>query len=269
MSNPPFSITIDRDTAESLPENFGWGERVCESIRKRKEREVDVETLFLERWYQLLAPKGRLGVVLPESILDTTENKYVRLFFYRLFNIKAIVSLPYLAFQPYTSTKTSLLIAQKKTAEEVKEYDELWNSFRPEYERLHVELTSLVKTRTVGLSEYTQESKESVIQKLRKFLKDTFDERDSQLPLVEILHKYAEEIEEVDEDWWIFGEVSKAFDYKIYMAHAEEIGYKRGVRQTLPRPNELFQRGEDGKIIIDTEHPKTILDELRRTVKWS
>jgi type I restriction enzyme M protein len=115
ISNPPFSVTIDRDTAKNLPKVFMWGERIAEQLKKAKKKmEVSTENLFIERWYQLLRPKGRLGVVLPESVFDVTANKYVRLFLYKYFWIKAIVSLPDLAFQPYTPTKTSLLFAQKK-----------------------------------------------------------------------------------------------------------------------------------------------------------
>ena len=35
------------------------------------------ENLFIERWYQVLKENGRLAVVLPESVFDTTENKYI------------------------------------------------------------------------------------------------------------------------------------------------------------------------------------------------
>jgi type I restriction enzyme M protein len=58
---------------------------------------------------------------LPESVFDTTENKHIRLFIYKYFEIKAIVSLPQLTFQPFTSTKTSLLFARKKTEKEIEE----------------------------------------------------------------------------------------------------------------------------------------------------
>ena len=61
---------------------------------------------------------------MPESIFDTGENLRIRLFMYRYFQICAIVSLPYLAFNPFTSTKTALLFARKKTKDEVERYNE-------------------------------------------------------------------------------------------------------------------------------------------------
>ena len=56
-----------------------------------------------------------MGIVLPESVYDTTENKYIRLFLFKYFKVKAVVSLPQITFEPFTSTKTSLLFAQKTT----------------------------------------------------------------------------------------------------------------------------------------------------------
>jgi len=77
----------------------------------------------------LLRPNGRLGVVLPESVFDTIENKYMRLFIYKYFKVKAVISLPQLTFEPFTSTKTSLLFAQKKTKKEIKKWDSLWSEY--------------------------------------------------------------------------------------------------------------------------------------------
>jgi len=103
MTNPPFSVDLDNDTKKNVKDEFLFGEK------------KNSENLFIERYYQLLREGGRLGVVLPESVFDTTENKYIRLFIYKYFTVKAVVSLPQLTFEPFTSTKTSLLFAQKKT----------------------------------------------------------------------------------------------------------------------------------------------------------
>jgi len=84
--------------------------------------------------------------------------------------------------------------------------------------------------------------------------------------------KYEDDIKLADLDWWVFSQISKEIDYPIFMAHAEEVGYKRGARKEEKRPNQLFQIKEtdEGKeIIIDTENPKAILDYLRRDVIWS
>jgi len=91
-----------------------------------------------------LRENGRLAAVLPESVFDTTENKYIRLFLYKYFKIKAVVSLPQLAFEPYTSTKTSLLFAQKKTSAEVEKWNKAWDEASKEYSKLKTRVENLI-----------------------------------------------------------------------------------------------------------------------------
>jgi len=267
ISNPPFSITVDRDTAKKFPDVFMWGEKIAERLKKQKKKmEISTENLFIERWYQLLKTNGRLGVVLPESVFDTTANRYIRLFLYKYFWIKAVVSLPYLAFAPYTMTKTSLLFAEKKTPEEVKEWDNLWGKYVEEYNKLRRKIDELFKT-VKGILNYKERGKE-LIEKLKELLDDNFYESEEEPEIKELKEKYKDEIKLADSEWWTFKKVSEKLNYKIFMAHAEEIGYKRGVNKEDPRENQLFQTDEEGNIVINTDNPKTILDYLRRSVKW-
>ncbi len=120
-SNPPFSL---KEESRTLAE---YGLRFAYAGQKNS------ENLFIERWYQLLKEGGRLGVVLPDSVFDTNENLYIRVFLYRFFWIRAVVSLPQVTFQPYTPTKTSLLFAVKKTFKEVEAWDAAWRKATNEY----------------------------------------------------------------------------------------------------------------------------------------
>src|SRR5438046_2719400 len=72
-SNPPFSL---KEEARTLAE---YGTRFAYADRKNS------ENLFIERWYQLLKPGGRMSIVLPDSVFDTNENLYIRMFLYRFF----------------------------------------------------------------------------------------------------------------------------------------------------------------------------------------
>jgi type I restriction enzyme M protein len=71
ISNPPFSVDLDTQTKRLLPKSFIFSNK------------KNSENLFIERYYQLLKENGRVGVVLPESVFDTTENKYIRLFLFK------------------------------------------------------------------------------------------------------------------------------------------------------------------------------------------
>ncbi len=125
LSNPPFSLTTDAlESTRTHQETFLYANT------------MNSENLFIERYFQLLREGGRLGVVLPESVFDTTDNKYIRFLLYRYFRINAIVSLPKETFQPFTSTKVSLLFATKKTTAEVKSYSRAWDQATREYTKL-------------------------------------------------------------------------------------------------------------------------------------
>lgn len=102
ITNPPFSVTPDGSVQKSLSDTFSLA------------TERNGENMFVERWYQLLKQGGRLGAVLPESFFSTPENAIARRFLFQFFHVRAVVSLPPHAFQPWTPTRTSLLFAQKK-----------------------------------------------------------------------------------------------------------------------------------------------------------
>lgn len=124
LSNPPFSIKEEERTLAGYRARFAYADW------------KNSENLFIERWYQFLKEGGRLGVVLPDSVFDTNENLYIRMYLYRFFHIKAIVSLPVVSFQPYTPTKTSLLFAQKKMKKDVEAWDNAWRKAANAYGKL-------------------------------------------------------------------------------------------------------------------------------------
>ncbi len=115
FSNPPFSITMATDERAKVRRAF----EVLASMQS--------EAIFVERWYQLLREGGTFCCVLPEAILDTAQNAKVRLFLLQHFKIEAIVSLPYDAFRPFTSTKTCILLATKRSAAEVRDWQVSWD----------------------------------------------------------------------------------------------------------------------------------------------
>lgn len=273
ISNPPFSVNLDNETKKNLKSEFVFGGK------------KNSENLFIERWYQLLKSNGRLGVVLPESVFDTTENKYVRLFIYKYFKVKAVVSLPQLTFEPYTSTKTSLLFAQKKTKAEIEEWNELWAKYSNEWNNLKTRVENLIKVhledkernKLPSIKDLNEKEEKEI---LARMLKDYIEEDDKKLPPKELIKMYKDELKALckyDNDtkevfgfvntWWVFGEVAKELNYKIFMAEVENIGYKRTKRGEKTMPNELFRIDDKGKILVDDGVMETALDYMRK-INW-
>jgi type I restriction enzyme M protein len=122
ISNPPFSLTSSPDEKNEIKKAFNDETRISEQ-------------LFIERWYQLLRPGGTFCCILPENILDTSTNKSTRKFLLQYFKLKAIVSLPYDAFKPFTSTKTSIVLAEKKSYKEIQKWHETYEKVLKKYKK--------------------------------------------------------------------------------------------------------------------------------------
>ena len=273
ISNPPFSVELDKETEKNLKHSFLFGDK------------KNSENFFIERYYQLLKPKGRLGIVLPESVFDTTENKYIRLFIYKYFKIKSVISLPQITFEPYTSTKTSLLLAQKKDHKEIEQWDEQWKNFSSRW--------SFLVTRTLNLRKIYLEKKDrkkfpSVSnlneEEERKILLELLSENDEQtigsLNIKDILNKYEDDLKticKIDNDTknifgfvnttWVFSKVSKKIDYSILMHEIENVGYKRSKRGEKIMPNDLYRTNQHGEIIVNDGKKIKALDFLRE-INW-
>jgi len=273
VSNPPFSVDLDNDTKATLASSFLFGNK------------KNSENLFIERYYHLLRPGGRMGIVLPESVFDTTENKYIRLFLFKYFKIKAVISLPQITFAPYTPTKTSILLAQKKTFSEIQKWDELWSKYSQEYNRLKTRCENIVavyqgtkkRDKLPSIKNLSLAEEKELILRL---LKNIVIPADKELSIEILLEKYSDEISSIcriDKDtkdtfgmvntWWVFGEVAKELSYPIFMAEADHIGYKRTKRSERSQPNQLFRRNAEGEIVVNDDIRETILDYVR-DINW-
>lgn len=273
VSNPPFSVDLDNDTKETLSESFLFGDK------------KNSENLFIERYYHLLREGGRLGIVLPVSVFDTTENKYIRIFLYKYFKIKAVVSLPQVTFAPYTPTKTCILFAQKKSSAEIEQWEQIWQEKTKEYGLLKTRCENLCAVasgfkKKEKLPSIKDMSEEDERQCLLRLLRTLIPERDRTLSSKEIISAYRSDIDmvcKIDKDtkntfgmvntWWVFGEVAKEMSYPIFMAEAENVGYKRTKRSEQVRPNDLFRTDGNNVILVDDGVKETILDYIRE-IQW-
>jgi type I restriction enzyme M protein len=80
------------------------------------------EVLFTDYIAEHLSGDGRGGVIVPNGIVATTQNAYVKLRRYLVEDLLvAVVSLPAGVFKPYSGVKTSILLLDKKLARTAKE----------------------------------------------------------------------------------------------------------------------------------------------------
>lgn len=273
LTNPPFSVSLDNETKNKVSKTFIFGGK------------KNSENLFIERYYQLLKENGRIAAILPESVFDTIENRYIRLFMYKYFNIKAIISLPQLTFEPFTSTKTSIIFAQKKSNKELTDWNNLWNEYVRKYnelktrvENIKAVIISQKKTdRYPSIKNLTENEYKKI---LFEYLEMFIEKEDNELPIKDIFSKYKEQLDflsRMDSDtkdtfgyantWWVFEKVSKKLDYPIFMAHANNVGYKRTKKNEKKMENDLYRVDANNDVIVDDGIKETILDYMRE-IKW-
>ncbi len=119
LTNPPFSMKYDSKVPE---EN-----RILEQYEIRKITNKNVASLksnimFLERYYDILKPGGKLITVIDESVLNTEgQGKHMlafRKWLMKRYIIRAIISLPKNTFvNQDAGVKTSIIYLTKKVSE--------------------------------------------------------------------------------------------------------------------------------------------------------
>ena len=124
VTNPPFGSKIpvkDKNVLEQFELAHIWENDKKAGTWKMTDRlqsSVPPEILFIERCTQLLVPGGRMGIVLPDSILGAPGLGYIREWLIRNHRIVASIDLHVDTFQPRNGTQTSVLFLQKKTQEQ-------------------------------------------------------------------------------------------------------------------------------------------------------
>lgn len=124
ITNPPFGSKIpikDESILKQFDLAYIWKEdKKTKTWTKTKtlQSSVPPEILFIERCTQFLTEGGRMGIVLPDSILGSPGLGYIREWLIQNHRIVASIDLNVDTFQPHNGTQTSVLFLQKKTQEQ-------------------------------------------------------------------------------------------------------------------------------------------------------
>jgi type I restriction enzyme M protein len=120
LTNPPFGTKIPIKGAEVLGQ-FTLGHQCKlnkQSGRYEWTRKVldkqSPQLLFIERCLKFLKPGGRMGIVIPESILGMPTYTHIVQFLRDRVRIVGIVSMPEELFQPHTHAKTAVLFIKNE-----------------------------------------------------------------------------------------------------------------------------------------------------------
>jgi len=119
VTNPPFGTKIPVKGADVLGQFVLGHRQKLNKTTKRYEWLSDLhekqppQLLFIERCIELLRPGGRLGIVVPESVLGMPTYTHIVQFLRERVRIVGIVSMPEELFQPHTHAKVAVLFVKK------------------------------------------------------------------------------------------------------------------------------------------------------------
>lgn len=186
LTNPPFGARVEKDLKISEADKYTDETKIKEYKERYGKEEYEralsqvndnvgksllslykidsslTEVLFIERCLNLLKPGGRMGIVLPEGVLNNTNLQKARDFVEGKAKILLIVSIPQDVFIASGATvKPSLLFFKKFTEEEVFEYSQIlhqaYMDVSSKYENKVKELEEKIKLR--GKDALTKEEK--------------------------------------------------------------------------------------------------------------
>jgi len=120
MTNPPFGKKLkidDRVILGSFQLGHKWKiNRASHEYDKTAalQKGQSPQILFIERCLNLLKDGGRLGIIVPESMLCNPSHRFIVQYIKSVARIRAVVSLPEELFQPHTHAKTCAVVIEKK-----------------------------------------------------------------------------------------------------------------------------------------------------------
>lgn len=215
------------------------------------------EHLFINRCIDLLKPKGRMGIVLPEGVFNTPNAEYVRNFVECKAFIRAVISLPQQTFiSSGASVKCSILFLQKFSQEEQERWDlllskhnlDLGNSHKSKIDELN-EIINYKKPKGEKEAKFNSEAKKDAKKKLKEQIaKETLSK------------------------------TKQDFNYPIFMAEAENVGITSTGETGENVPNDFIDKykksknelGEEVEILAQkgiATHFKDFLKE--QNIAWS
>lgn len=148
LTNPPFGAHVDKSLLITEADKFTdrqkidayvkrYGQAYLEALKQVNDHIGEpllslyetgklsglTEVLFIERCLNLLKPGGRMGIVLPEGVLNNTNLQKIRDFVESKAKILLVVSIPQDVFIASGATvKPSLLFFKKFTEKEAEQY---------------------------------------------------------------------------------------------------------------------------------------------------
>ena len=214
LTNPPFGAHIDKELKITEADRFKDEEKIKAYIKRYGSayeealKQVNdninesllslyqlgklsglTEVLFIERCLNLLKPGGRMGIVLPEGVLNNSNLQKVREFVESKAKILLITSIPQDVFMASGATvKPSILFFKKFTPDEEQEYlkisskahIEIYNKYKEQLDSFETDIKkkgdgALTKEEKAKVRKQIKELQVTIENEIKHLIKERFD----------------------------------------------------------------------------------------------
>jgi type I restriction enzyme M protein len=115
LANPPFA---GEKTDRKMLVRYELAKPALKRARDKSPKE-ERDVLFIERILKMLKPGGRAAIVLPQGKFNNLSLAFIREWILKKARLLAVVGLHPNTFKPHTGTKTSVLLVQKYTKDQL------------------------------------------------------------------------------------------------------------------------------------------------------
>ena len=275
LTNPPFGSRIDKSQKITEADRFTdevliakyrekYGEAYDEALKQVNDHIGKTllslydtgsmsgltEVLFMERCLRLLKKGGRMGMVLPEGVLNTSNLQKVREYFEGRAKIILICSIPQDVFIAAGATvKPSLVFFKRFTEEEERQYAECKRKAYLEcYEQYKVEADKLLADHQALVDSGKSRSKEAKAVRSRLAEIASAAEEDAK-PLVKEYFDYEIPIAKVD-DAGITSTGSASAGNQLPVLEEEYANYRRDKELWTEKQKDVTYRANDSGDVV-------------------
>lgn len=231
LTNPPFGSSV-KQTEKAYLHQYGFGHKETDWLDVNnsgvKNRDAQsTEVLFIEQAYNFLKEEGILAIVIPDGILTNSSMQYVRDSIEDMYRIIAVVSMPQTAFSATgAGVKSSVLFLKKYTKEQTKNISNLKLKLQSDlivqhqYRKKVKILDDEKKQKTKELTSSYEKGSDGLKEAKANLTKEYSDKLSNLKDEIRDFYKESKE------------EALKKYDYDVFMAIAEDIGYDATGKET-------------------------------------
>lgn len=256
LANPPFAGEL-KD--KKMLQHYQLAQPALRRAKDKQPKE-ERDVIFIERIINLLRPGGRAAVVLPQGKFNNSSLAFIREFILHKARLLAVVGLHGNTFKPHTGTKTSVLVIQKYTEEQLAKIERIKQEVKDKCPNYEQQINDLIES----AKDMVDIDENLIPEEILNVLTEEFPENEE------------ESVEETNDNSNEDREEQLTHEEKIEQAEQQVADLKQQKLNVATRLQDLKdkeeallakQKSELGVLVTDTSKDKKQLAEAKKAMQ--